>query len=203
MGSLMRTRVLRVALALAAVGSLATAAVAVAQPGHGRGYSPYHRHVRYVRATGWVTASPSATTLTLRDFQARAQSFTLTTSTRFLYSNGAAAKASNATPNTIVNVTATAPTTSGANPVAQTVVIQLAQVNGMVKSDTGGTVTVIDTQGFTRAVDTTSSTTCSQAGTRVTCGTIAAGSVILARGTVNSDGTTPDASRIWITAPGS
>ena len=203
MGSLTRTRVLRVALALAAVGSLAMAAVALAQPGHGRAYFPYHRHVRYVRATGWVTASPSATTLMLRDFQARAHSFALTTSTRFLYSDGVGAKASNATPNSVVNVIATVPTTSGGNPVAQTVVIQLAQVNGMVKSDSSGTVTVVDTQGFTRALRTTPSTTCSQAGTKVACGTIAAGSVVLARGTVDSDGTTLDASRIWITAPGS
>src|ERR1700690_3334817 len=117
-------RAFRIALTIAAAASLTVAAVATAQGGPSRG--PGRQGPRYYRATGWATAAPSATTLTLRDFEARSESFALNSSTRFRYANGASATAADVTTDKIVAVTATAPSTSGGSPVAQTVVIQLA-----------------------------------------------------------------------------
>jgi hypothetical protein len=178
---------------------LAVAAVAAAHGGPGQNHG--HRGGHYYRANGWVTAAPSATTLTVRDAAARSESFALTSSTAYRYANGATADAADVTVNEIVSVTATAPTTSGGNPVAQNVVIQLATLVGMVKSDSSGTLTVIDDEGFTRTVKTSSSTTCVTGKTKVACSAIAAGSVVQARGSVASDGTTLDASRISAIAP--
>jgi hypothetical protein len=193
-------RIFRSAIAIALVASLTTAAVALAHSGPGNGFG--HHHIRYYRASGWVVPSANATTLTVEDLQGHKYSFVVATSTKYLYANGSSATASDAAPYHVVVVTGTAPTTSGGNPVASTVVIQLAEVEGIVKSDSGGTLTVVDTEGFTRQIST-SSATCTQRRATVACGSIAAGSVVAARGTIASDGTTLDASRIQVVATSS
>jgi len=203
-----RRRIHRGAIAVAAIASLTTAAVAMAHSRPGNGFG--HHRVHYVRASGWVVPSANATTLTVRDLQGRAHSFAVTTSTKYVYANGSSATAGDAGPYHVVDVTGTPPTTSGGNPAATSVVIQLAEIEGIVKSDSGGTLTVADTQGFTREISTstsssTSSTsaTCTQRRTTVTCGSISTGSIVVARGTVGSDGTTLDASRVQVIAPSS
>jgi hypothetical protein len=73
---------------------------------------------------------PSATTLTLRDGAGRVHSFAVNSTTKYVYSDRSVATGTDAKPNRIVKVHATAPLTSGGNPVAQRVVIQLAAVAG-------------------------------------------------------------------------
>ncbi|TMK41294.1 MAG: hypothetical protein E6G56_05390 [Actinobacteria bacterium] len=192
-------RLLRLTIAVAVLASLATAAVATAR--HGRGDSPGRHYARY-GATGWVTAHDGST-LTLRDSRARSHSFALSSSTSYSYADGSAATGANVTPNTVVRVRATAPTTSGGNPVAQSVVIQLARIGGLVQSDSGGTLNVVDDHGFARVIRTTAATTCRQRRAAVDCTTIAAGSVVQARGKVDADGVALDASRVQVTPPSS
>ncbi len=201
-----RKRILQLAVLLAAVGSLTVAGVAMAHGGpghHARGVT-HHRaiHHHYYYATGWVTASPSATTLSVRSLSGRAQSFAITTSTKFVYGGGGSATAADARLGAVVSVRGTAPTTSGGNPVATKVIIGLGQITGMVLSDSSGTLKVADTQGFTRTVATTSSSVCQQRRkTTVDCDSIAQGSIITARGRIASDGTTLNASRIHVVPP--
>jgi Domain of unknown function (DUF5666) len=194
---LRRGRTLQLALLLAAVASLSSAAVALANGRghalpHGRGHGVFHHY----GASGWVTASPNVTTLSVRDARGTVHSFAVNSSTKYVYADRSAATAANATPGRVVTVSATRPTTSGANPVAQRVVIALAQVGGEVTSNTAGVLTVADNQGFTRTIDTSSSTTCKKGRSTVACGSIAAGTVIEAVGKVAANGTTLDATRV-------
>jgi hypothetical protein len=149
---------LRGVIAAAVIVSFVPAAVAVAHSGpgrsNGRGGGFGRHHPRYYRASGWVVPSANATTLTVEDSQGRTQSFAVTTSTKYTYADGSSATAADASPYHVADVTGTAPTTSGGNPVATRVVIQLADVDGIVKSDTSGTLTVIDAEGFTRQIST-------------------------------------------------
>lgn len=189
-------RILRGVIAAAAIASLVPAAVAFAHGGRGHGFGRHHQRVFH--ASGWVVPSANATTLTVREFHGRSQSFAVNTSTKYSFADGSSATAADATPYHVVSVSGTAPTTSGGTPVATRVVIQLATVAGVVKSDTGGTLTVVDNQGFAHQVST-SSATCTQRRTTVSCAGIAAGSIVAARGTVASDGTTLNAKRVAVT----
>jgi hypothetical protein len=200
-----RRGLLRGAILAAVTASLVPAAVAVAHSGPAHGFGSGNgfgrQHQRVFHASGWVVPSANATTLTVRGFNGRSQSFTVNTSTKYTYADGSSATAANATPYHVVNVTGTAPTTTGGSPVATRVVIALATVEGIVKSDTAGTLTVVDNEGFARQVST-SSATCAQRRTTVSCAGIAAGSIVAARGTIASDGTTLDATRVSV-APAS
>lgn len=189
---LIRGRGLRLSLLVVAIASLSMAAVALAH-GERHGFA-YKRHYG---TTGWVNGSSNATTLTVRDAGGRLHGFAVTTATKYVYSDGSGAMVTDAKPNRIVKVRATPPATSGGNPVAQRVVIQLAELAGEVTSNAGGTLTIADGQGFTRTVNTTGSTRCTQKRATVPCSTIPNGSVILAAGKVDPDGTTLDASRVW------
>lgn len=191
-----RRGIVRAVIAAVAIASFAPAAVALAHPGQDRGPGFGLSHQRVYHASGWVVPSDSATTLTVRSFKGRSQSFALSTSTKYTYANGSSATAAAATPYHVVNVAGTAPT-SGGNPVASRVVIALASAGGIVKSDTSGTLTVVDSQGFSRQIST-GSATCVQRRTKVSCASIAAGSIVVARGTVASDGTTLDATRVEV-----
>lgn len=191
-----RLRVLHLAVAAVVAGSLATAAVAAAHIGPaGHGF----RGHRYYTATGWVSPSSNATTLAVTNAGGKVSKFAVSTTTKYTYANGKAATAANATPGAVVTVRATAPTSKGANPAAKSVTIQLARISGLVKSDSAGTLSVVDAQGFTRTIDTGSSTTCSQPRhTKVNCSSIAAGSIVTAVGTVASNGTALDATAVQV-----
>ena len=199
-----RRGIIRGALAAVVLASLVPAAVAVAHSGPDRrlgfGRHRHHHHDHY-RARGWVVPSASSMTLTVRTFAGRLRSFVVSTATTYEYRHGGSATAADAAPYRIVHVRASAPTTSGGNPVATRVVIDLADVSGLVTSDAGGSLTVADGDGFTRQISTGSATCKQRRHITISCGSIASGSIVTAWGKVASDGTTLDASRIDVTPP--
>ena len=79
-------------------------------------------------------------------------------------------------------------------------VIHLAHEAGLVQSNTGGVITIYDTQGFSRSINT-SGATCRQGGATVACASIVQNSVVVATGKVDADGTTLDAKRVKSHAP--
>jgi len=191
----MPSRTFRCCLAFVALSSLSTAAVALAHGDHGRHGFGFGQHRNYV-ATGWVQASPNVTTLTVRDFGGSLHSFAVNSSTKYAYANGTSATAADATPNTVVTVRGTAPATSGGNPVAQQVVIALAQISGEVTSNSGGKIILADEQGFMRTVNTSGTTKCTQNYSKVSCASLSTGSVVVAVGTVDPYKTSLDAVRV-------
>src|SRR2546422_11258159 len=98
-----------------AVASIGVAAVATAK----------HHKPHQFGAAGWVTSN-TGSTLTLRDIHARAHTFDTNSNTKYRYEDGTAATSANAHPGAVVQVHATGPTTSGGNPVAKPVVIDVA-----------------------------------------------------------------------------
>lgn len=182
-----------VGLLVAAVSSASVAAVAVANKSH-PGKTHHQRTV-----SGWVRSN-DGTTLEVRDGRARLHSYALTTSTKYVFEDGSAATSGAAKPGAVVVVKSTAPTTKGGDRVAKRVIVKLARVDGLVQSNAGPAMTVLDKEGSTRTIDT-SGATCSQGGSTVACSTIAAESVVRARGHVDADGTTLDATRIKAVAP--
>jgi hypothetical protein len=198
-----RRGIIRGVIAAVAVGSLVPAAVAMAHSGsdHGPGFG--HHHQRYYRASGWVVPSANPATLTVRTFRGRLKSFAVTSSTTYSYGNRSSATAADAAPYRVVDVWGTAPTTSGGNPVASRVVIQLADIYGVVKAETGGTLTVADGDGFTRQISTAGAVCKQRWHTAVSCASIASGSIVTASGQVASDGTTLNARRVEVIHPSS
>ena len=184
------SRVFRAGLLAVALASLPITAVALA---HGRSDFPGRHLANY---SGWVDSSSTASTLVIRNFRGTLHSFDVNSGTSYFSSDGSSATAANATPNTVVDVRSTAPTTSGGNRVAQRVVIRLASLAGEVTSDVGGVIKIADTQGFTHVINTSGSTICRQDGGPIACGSIATGSVIVAVGKVDPDGVTLDATRV-------
>jgi hypothetical protein len=186
-------RTVLIAALVVAIGSVSAVAVAAA---HHSGHAAHHHQFG---AAGWVTAN-GGSTLTLRDGRARSHTFDTPSTTKFVYSDRSAATSADAKPGTVVSVRATKPTTTGGNPVAKRVVIHLAHLAGLVQSNTGGVITISDTQGFTRSINT-SGATCSQGGSTVACSSIVQNSVVAAKGKVDADGTTLDATRVRSRAP--
>ena len=193
LSKLSRRTVLIAALVLA-IASVSAVAVAAAH----RGHAARHHHHQF-GAAGWVTDN-TGSTLTLRDGRARSHTFDTDANTKFVYQDGSAATSSDAKQGTVVSVRATKPTTTGGNPVAKRVVIHLAHEAGLVQSNTGGVITIYDTQGFSRSINT-SGATCRQGGATVACASIAQNSVVVATGKVDADGTTLDAKRVKSHAP--
>ena len=182
-------RALLLSLLVAAVATVGVTAVATGKPAKPHKFD----------ARGWVTSN-TVGTLSLRDFHARAHNFTTNPNTKYKYEDGTTATADNAQPGAVVRVHATKPTTKGGNPVAKVVVIDVAELVGLVKTNSGNTMTIYDRQGFTRTIDTTGAT-CRQGNATVACSSIAVNSVVTARGHVDSDGTTLDATRIRAIPP--
>jgi hypothetical protein len=81
---------------------------------------------------------------------------------------------------------------------ATSIDVQLAGIAGKVVSVSGNTITVTDPQGFTRTIIVNSSTTYTKSSTASTLSAVTVGTVISARGTVDSNGTTLDASAVTI-----
>ncbi|MBV9212836.1 MAG: hypothetical protein JOZ25_04225 [Actinobacteria bacterium] len=171
--------------------------MAVASAHHSGGQLVHHHAHR--ASTGWVRSNDGAT-LTIRNARAKSESFQLTTTTKYRFANGSAATSSDAKPGAVVTVRSSAPTTTGGNRVADRVVIHLARESGLVQSNTGGVITIVDQQGFTRSIDT-SGATCRQSHSTVACSSIAAESVVDAVGKVDSNGTTLDATRVRAIPP--
>ena len=176
-----------------AIASVSAVAVATAH----RSASAHHHH--QFGAAGWVTDN-TGSTLTIRDGHARSHTYDTPSTTKFVFHDGSAATSADAKVGTVVSVRATKPTTTGGNPVAKRVVIHLAHLAGLVQSNAGGVITIYDTQGFTRSINT-SGATCHQGGSTVACSSIAQNSVVVAKGKVDADGTTLDAKTVRSRAP--
>ena len=192
--SKLSTRTMLIAALVVAIASVSAVAVATAHKSHAS--ANHHKHYG---AAGWVTGNDGST-LTLRDGRARAHKFDENSNTKFVYQNGAAATSADAKPGVVVSVRATKPATTGGNPVAKRVVIHVARLAGLVQSNTAGVITISDTQGFTRSIST-SGATCRQGGSTVACSSIVQNSVVVAKGKVDADGTTLDATRVTARAP--
>jgi hypothetical protein len=88
---------------------------------------------------------------------------------------------------------------TGANPTDGTTrPVHKPHIGGTVKSVSGSTILVTDYDGFTRTIKTSSSTTYNDSLTA----SPAVGTEINAEGTVDSDGTSLDATVIWKGGPG-
>jgi hypothetical protein len=70
-----------------------------------------------------------------------------------------------------------------------------------VLSDTGGTIVVADGQGFHRTIDTTGSTTYSEAGATVSSSTVSLGVDVVAYGSIAANHTDLDAATVEVVGP--
>lgn len=191
--TLLRARALRYTLAIVAIGSLGTAAVAFAHDNQGQQGNAW-AYGHYYRTTGWVT-SFSGSTLTVEKFNGHQQSYVVSGTTTYKYADRSSATSTNVKKGEVVTVNGTRPTTSGAKPNAKQVIIALAQVGGMLTSNSGTTLTVTDAQGFTRTISDTGAT-CYKGRTTEACSSIPTGAIVAAVGKVDADGVTLDASKI-------
>lgn len=87
---------------------------------------------------------------------------------------------------------------SGSDYTAKDIDIRPAHIGGTVASISGDTVTVTDRDGFTRTIALSSTTTFTKDGATADRGDLTGTSVIDAEGTVASNGTTLDATRVDI-----
>ncbi|HXY44929.1 MAG TPA: DUF5666 domain-containing protein [Acidimicrobiales bacterium] len=94
-----------------------------------------------------------------------------------------------------------ATTTGSVTPTAATVDIILPSLQGTVLSISGGTIVIEDSQGFHRTIDTTTSTTYSEAGTTVSATAVTDGLDIVAFGSIAADHTDLDATTVEVTGP--
>jgi hypothetical protein len=87
------------------------------------------------------------------------------------------------------------------SPVAGVVVVRLAHVAGWVTAVDGSTLTLKDLDGFTRTVRTSTSTDWYDDGDEATSSIATVGTFVRAHGTVATDGTTLQATRIATGTP--
>ena len=92
-------------------------------------------------------------------------------------------------------------TASGAPTTATSVNIDLVEIHGLVLSVTGSTVTIIDSEGFTRTIQAGASTVVTDGGQTSSLSAITPGEAINATGTIDSTGTILDAVTIAVGAP--
>ncbi len=92
-------------------------------------------------------------------------------------------------------------TAKSVTPVAATVNIILPTLQGEVVSNSGGTIVIEDAQGFQRTVDTSGSTTYTEAGATVPTSAVTNGLDIIAFGTIASDHTDLDATTVEVIGP--
>lgn len=175
--------------ALAAVTALALAAVALAHNGHRARYG----------AAGWVTGK-GASTLTIRDGRGAAHTYDVGSGTTYALENRTVASNGDVGIGDVVVVRASAPANGSSNPSATRVAIPFSGVGGLVQSNSGGTLKVVDGNGFTRTVDL-SKATCRKARTTIACSSIAANAVVSALGRVSTDRTTLNARTVRVLAP--
>ncbi|MHB1906473.1 MAG: DUF5666 domain-containing protein [Acidimicrobiales bacterium] len=92
-------------------------------------------------------------------------------------------------------------TASGAPTTATSVNIDLAEIHGLVLSVSGSTITVIDSEGFTRTIQAGASTVVTDGGQTSSLSAITPGESIHASGTIDTTGTILDAVTIAVHAP--
>ena len=84
---------------------------------------------------------------------------------------------------------------------ALSVDVVLVHLAGRVTSVSGNAVTIVDAEGFSRAIEVSSITTYDENGNAATLTNVVVGSKIDAVGTVDADETSLDARMIYITSP--
>ena len=85
---------------------------------------------------------------------------------------------------------------------ATSITIELAMLFGTVASVNGNTINLTDPQGFTRTILVSSATTYEAGGSAATLADVVVGAKIIARGTVDANGTTLDALSVDIGSAG-
>jgi len=89
-------------------------------------------------------------------------------------------------------------TSSSTSTTATNIDVQLASIVGSVTAISGDTITVTDVQGFSRTIVVSSSTTYTKDNATSSLSAISVGTVISARGTVDANETSLDASSVTI-----
>ncbi len=181
------------ALAVTAGLGLGVASVAGAA-GHGRGRS-HDNGGGGDHAAGYVMAM-TATTLNVESAGGVTTTYTISPTTTYTL-DGRAATAALLVVGDRVEV-ATAP---GAPTTATSVNIDLAEIRGLVLSNSGSTILVIGPEGFTRTIQAGASTVVTSGGQTTALNSITPGESIVAEGTVDSTGTILDATTITVRAP--
>jgi len=153
-----------------------------------------HREGREHHRAGALVTAVNGNTLTL-DTPRGVQTVTLAAATR--YQHGAAADAlADVHAGEIVQVALVDPTAT--SPVAKTVRIELAHEAGYVHSANGSTVTIIDGNGFTRAVQENPTTSYRTNGATGSPSDVTVGRFIRVQGNVDANGATLNASKIAV-----
>lgn len=176
----------RTATALALAAALGVAGVGVA------GASSLHRsrgHDSGGTEGGVAYAlAVSATSLSVEAANGVTTTYTLTGSTT--YTEGGQAATASAL---VVGDRVKVDTAPGAPTTATSVQIELAEIHGIVLSASGSTILVIGPEGFTRTVSTGGSTAFTLNGQAGTFASVVTGERIVARGTIDANGTSLDA----------
>jgi hypothetical protein len=146
----------------------------------------------HLRGTNGLVTAVDADSLTVQTPDG-AKTVALTSSTTYYVGRTAATKSAVAV-GKVVHVRLSDP--QATKPVAAVVTVVPAHVAGWVTSVSGSTITLTDVSGFTRTVTTSSSTTYVKDGTTATSAIVTKGAFVRAVGSVDSDGTTLDATRV-------
>ena len=149
------------------------------------------------RGAGGLVSAITSSSLTLRT-PSGTKTIGLTSSTAF-YEGATKATRSAVKPGDVVRVLLADPRAS--SPVASSIIVLPAHLSGWVTRVDGSTITITDLDGFTRTVVTSAGTTVKKDGSDATLAAITVGSFLHAVGTVDSNGTTLDATRIGLGLP--
>lgn len=147
---------------------------------------------------GGTLSAVSATAITYAGADGTAHTATLNSSTMYT-KDGAAAAQSDLKVGQRVHVRLVDP--AAAAPVAAAVDIHSPHLGGKVASVNGGTIVVIDGEGFHRTIHTTGSTTYTNNGQPATAAAVAVGSQVNAAGSIDPNGTDLTATRVDVGRP--
>ena len=152
-----------------------------------------------VNLSGTVTAvGANDATVTVTPTDGTATTFSVTASTAITEGRTTVPASTLATGERVdVRAAASAPT------VATSISIVVATLTGTVSSVSGNTIVITDSQGFTRTIQVSASTTYVESDTTSpSLSDVAKGDVVTATGTVDANGTTLDATRVTIGTSG-
>jgi hypothetical protein len=137
---------------------------------------------------GGFVSAVSATSITVDQWRGVTSTFTIAPSTTIDIGSTTTSASSIVVGDRVrIQATSSDPTT------AASITIELAMLFGQVSSVGSTTFTITDPQGFTRTIDVSSATTYEFAGSAGTYADVVVGAKIIARGTVDANGTSLDA----------
>lgn len=164
-----------------------------------RGMMPFGGGMRGERHGGYggLVSSIDGNSLTVRTPRGT-ETIALTSSTAF-YEGKTKATRSAVRAGEVVHVRLVDPRATAK--VAAVVTVVPAHLVGFVTDVSGSRITITDLDGFTRTIRTSSATTYVKDGATATRSAITVGTLVRALGTVDSDGTTLDATRVATGVP--